>query len=123
MRVVADTNTVVSGLLWDGLPRKVLDTARLGFVQLYTSAPLLAELQDVLTRPKFASRLAAAGVKSSELVLGYAAFAWLVLPSAIPRVILADPDETPCWPAPLPPGPMPLFQATIISSPFRNAKA
>jgi predicted nucleic acid-binding protein len=25
MRVVADTNTVVSGLLWRGAPRKVLD--------------------------------------------------------------------------------------------------
>lgn len=57
MRVVADTNTVVSGLLWHGAPRQVLDVARAGTLELYTSALLLAELADVLQGPKFAQRL------------------------------------------------------------------
>ena len=43
MRVVADTNTIVSGLLWHGPPRRVLDAARSGALHLYTSATLLAE--------------------------------------------------------------------------------
>ena len=30
MRVVADTNTVISGLLWHGAPRQVLEAARAG---------------------------------------------------------------------------------------------
>lgn len=93
MRAVADTNTLVSGLLWQGPPRRVLDAARTGMLQLYTTAVLVAELEDVLQRPKFAQRLSLAGVTSHTLVLGYTALALLVEPAAIPPAILADPDE------------------------------
>lgn len=81
MRVVADTNTVVSGLLWTGAPRKVLDAARTGSIQLFTSAALLAELEDVLGRDKLASRLALINIKPRELVFGYAALATLFYPA------------------------------------------
>lgn len=93
MRVVADTNTLVSGLLWRGNPRQVLDAARAGTLQMYTTAALLAELEEVLQRPKFAQRLALAGVTSHALVFGYAALARLVEPAQIAPVILADPDD------------------------------
>lgn len=81
MRVVADTSTVVSGLLWHGNPWQVLEAARGGILQLYTSAALLAEIAEVLQRPKFAQRLSAANVASHTLVMGYAAFAWLIEPA------------------------------------------
>ena len=93
MRVVADTNTVVSGLLWHGNPRRVLEAARAGALQLYTSAALLAEIEEVLQRPKFAQRLYLAGVASHTLVIGYAALAWLIEPAVIESVIIADPDD------------------------------
>ena len=93
MRVVADTNTLVSGLLWQGNPRRVLDAARAGTLQLYTTAALLAELEEVLQRPKFAQRLALAGVSSRTLVFGYAAFARLLEPAKIVPVIIVDPDD------------------------------
>ena len=48
MRVVLDTNIVVSGLLWHGSPRRVLDVARVGRLIPFTTAELMAELQDVL---------------------------------------------------------------------------
>src|SRR5262245_46307089 len=38
MRAVADTNVVVSGLLWYGPSRQVLDLARSGEIKLFTSA-------------------------------------------------------------------------------------
>jgi predicted nucleic acid-binding protein len=79
MRLVLDTNTVVSGLLWSGPPRQVLDTARVGQVTLFTTLVLLAELDDVLSRSKFATRLHAAGVSAQALVVGYAALATLVV--------------------------------------------
>jgi predicted nucleic acid-binding protein len=41
MRVVADTNIVVSGLMWLGNPRKILDLARVGDIKMFTTAPLL----------------------------------------------------------------------------------
>ena len=93
MRVVADTNTVVSGLLWHGNPRRVLEAARAGTLQLFTSAALLAEIEEVLQRPKFARRLSLAGAASHTLVMGYAALAWLIEPAAIAPVIIADPDD------------------------------
>ena len=42
MRVVADTNVIVSGLLWKGNPRQLLDAARNGTIDLLTSAVLTA---------------------------------------------------------------------------------
>ena len=93
MRVVADTNTVVSGLLWHGPPRQVLDAARAGTLQLYTTAVLLAELDEVLQRPKFAQRLTLAGVTTRTLVLGYAALARLIEPAVIVPVVEEDPDD------------------------------
>jgi putative PIN family toxin of toxin-antitoxin system len=92
-RAVADTNTVVSGLLWRGAPRQVLDAARRGEVLLFISPELLAKLEDVLSRPKFAARLEAAGVTVAELVTGYAALTHLVRLTAIEPVIAEDPDD------------------------------
>jgi len=91
--VVADTNTVVSGLLWHGNPRLVLEAARVGTLQLYTSASLLAEIEEVLQRPKFAQRLSLAKVTSHTLIMGYAALARLIEPAVIEPVIIADPDD------------------------------
>jgi putative PIN family toxin of toxin-antitoxin system len=91
--VVADTNTVVSGLLWHGAPRRLLDAARAGRLDLFTSAALLAELQDTLNRDKFAERLERAGVAPQQLVIGYAALATLVKPASIPLTISVDPDD------------------------------
>jgi len=52
VRAVADTNTVVSALLWTGAPRALLIAARAGKLSLYTSAALLDELSEVLTRAR-----------------------------------------------------------------------
>jgi putative PIN family toxin of toxin-antitoxin system len=93
MRVVADTNTVISGLLWNGLPRAVLERAQSGADELFTSPDLLAELEDVLSRRKLSRRLTLARTSALELVLGYAALARVVHPLAIEPIVLADPDD------------------------------
>jgi uncharacterized protein len=93
MRAVADTNVVISGLLWRGAPRGVLDLARAGRVDLFTSPSLLLELGEVLQRKKFSRRLAAAEVTVEDLVLGYAALATVIRPPSIGRVVEDDPDD------------------------------
>jgi uncharacterized protein len=93
MRVVADTNTVVSGLLWHGPPRNLLDAARAGSLTLFTSVDLLAELEEVLSRPKFHQRLALANVSVEDLALGYGALANIVEPIPLEAVVLVDPDD------------------------------
>jgi putative PIN family toxin of toxin-antitoxin system len=71
----------------------VLDAAREGAIDLYTSVNLLAELEDVLSRDKFAKLLTSVGVTPHDLVLGYAALSSVVVPPTIEPVILADPDD------------------------------
>jgi len=70
-----------------------LDAARDGIIELFTSIALLEELEDVLSREKFAPRLEAAKVTAHELVLGFAALATVVEAELIEPVILADPDD------------------------------
>ena len=94
MRVVADTNVVVSGLFWRGNQRRVMEAARDGLIHLFTSAVLLEELEDVLGRETFAARLRAAGATRRELVSGYAALAALVEPDKIVPTVIEDPTTT-----------------------------
>ena len=94
MRIVADTNTALSGLLWQGTPRRLLDLARERKITLYTSMLLVAELAEVLARDKFAERLGAARVSAIELVQDYERLAETVTPEALPTpVIERDPDD------------------------------
>lgn len=50
MRVLLDTNVLISAILFGGLPRQLLEAALAGDLDLITSQPLLAELETVLTR-------------------------------------------------------------------------
>ena len=93
MRAVADSNVVVSGLLWRGSSRDLLDLARRGDLELFTSPALLLELQDVLHRKKFSRRFELARVGPQELVVGYANLATLVVPTKVDPVVAADPDD------------------------------
>jgi putative PIN family toxin of toxin-antitoxin system len=93
MRVVIDTNTVISGLLWHGAPRTVLDLARAKRIRLYTSPHLLLELDDVLYRPKFAARIALTTQSSDEIVRSFAALCTAVDAPPLPRPAAADPDD------------------------------
>lgn len=93
MRLVLDTNIVASGLLWDGTPARIIDSAQAGAIEIYTSRILLAELTRILKRAKFAKVVAASGLGIEGLVLGYAELALIVDPLPIPPTIIADPDD------------------------------
>lgn len=93
LRAVADTNTVVSGLLYRGSERDLLEAARAGRIALCTSAVLLAELSDVLPRAKFAERIAAAEMSVRRLVRRYARLATRVVPARIGPSVPGDPDD------------------------------
>lgn len=94
MRIVLDTNTLVSGIISSGgPPRRLLDGARTQAFELYSSAILLAELLDVLSRDKFARRLEAAGLTPQDIVVDLRRLVSLVDPADVPRVIPADPDD------------------------------
>lgn len=54
---------------------------------------LLAELLDVLSRGKFAARLAEAGLTPQGIVGELRRMAFLAAPRDVPRVIESDPDD------------------------------
>jgi uncharacterized protein len=93
VRIVADTNTVLSGLLWQGPPRQLIDFARERVITLCTSTALLAELAEVIGRGKFAARVHGAGVAATELVEDYARLAEIVVPAALSGPVSRDPDD------------------------------
>lgn len=62
MRIVLDTNLLVSGVISTGIPRTLANAAKSGVFELCTSEVLLAELLDVIGRSKFAARLSQAGL-------------------------------------------------------------
>jgi len=92
MRLVLDTNVVVSALLWKGTPRLLLRTSGAERVDLFTSDKLLAELADVLSRNKLKKRIVGLGISSTELLDTYARQAAIVEPTDLPR-IAPDPDD------------------------------
>jgi putative PIN family toxin of toxin-antitoxin system len=87
VRVLLDTNVLISGILFRGLPRSLLERAIRGELDLVTSPVLLDELERVLTDalgvPPELARLA-----RSELE----ALAEVVVPNDVPSVS-RDPDD------------------------------
>lgn len=93
MRLVLDTNIVVSGLIWGGVPRRLLELGRDGSVHLFTSVPLLDELADVLSREKFAELLASRGITPDFLMQRYGLLAQVVRPQRLAGTIARDADN------------------------------
>ena len=93
VHLVLDTNIVVSGFVWGGVPRQLLDLGRDDHVTLFTSSVLLDELADVLGRGKFAAMLASREITPAFLMQRYGMLAKLVKPHAIERTVPADADD------------------------------
>lgn len=83
MRLVLDTNTVISGLLWDKTPSLLIDAALQGRIEIFTSQALLLELEDVLPRRKLARRVSASGLSIAELTARFALLAQIIVPADI----------------------------------------
>lgn len=70
MRIVLDTNCVVSAFFWRGSAYTILELARAGRIKIYTSDALAAELLSALAKPKFAVPLRRAKRSAVKLVFG-----------------------------------------------------
>ena len=93
MRVTADTNTIVSGSLWHGNPRRILEAAHSGTIELFTSLKLIAELEEVLGRGKFAAIISKAESSPREIVRNYRLVATVINAEPVDPVVIRDPDD------------------------------
>ncbi|MGH8235617.1 MAG: putative toxin-antitoxin system toxin component, PIN family [Steroidobacteraceae bacterium] len=93
MRIVLDTNVVMSALLWRGPPYRLLEAIRQrSRLQLYSSPALLEELADVLTRPAATKQLSTIGKAARDVLPDYIVAIELVEPTELPRIV-RDPDD------------------------------
>jgi putative PIN family toxin of toxin-antitoxin system len=93
MRLVIDTNVLVSAFLWNGTPSRLIDLASDTEIQLFTSGALLDELAEVLHRKKLAKQVQATGFTATQLVNQYRRLAYRVTARELPRQISRDPDD------------------------------
>ncbi len=68
LRVVLNTNVLISAILFGGKPRQILEKAISGEIQLCISESVLEELKGVLRRPKFSYSPEAVQVILAELI-------------------------------------------------------
>jgi putative PIN family toxin of toxin-antitoxin system len=94
VRVVVDTNVLVSGLLGaSGPPWQVVMAVAAGRLRLVVCADILAEYHDVLTRPRLRLR----PDRSAELIKLIEQTAdWVAIPAFAGVPPLPDPDDWPC---------------------------
>ena len=89
LKVVLDTNVLISAILFGGKPRQILQNAIRGEIRLCLSEPILEELSGVLRRSKFDYSPEMIQFILTEL-MGIADF---VNPSETIDVVLEDPDD------------------------------
>ena len=89
LRVVLDTNVLISAILFGGKPRQILEKAIRGEIRLCVSGPILEELKGVLQRSKFDYSPEMIQVILTELTSA----AHFVNPSKTLDVVLEDPED------------------------------
>ena len=93
MRAVIDTNVLLSALLWRGLPHLLLEQVRNGSVTLISSPALLAELADVIARPKFDVMLARSSTSRAQTLAQVRQLAEVLDPPPLAQPVCRDPDD------------------------------
>jgi putative PIN family toxin of toxin-antitoxin system len=95
VRVVVDTNVFVSGLINPrGAPGAVVDAVIEGRITPVFGSETLAELQDVLARPRLQRFLSRAAIRPEALLARLALIADLVTPGTVAEHI-RDPKDAP----------------------------
>lgn len=88
LRAVLDTNVLISGLLWPGIPHRCLLAAQARLYEAVTSDPILEEL-----RAKLVEKFGNTPEEADEAVSGVARFATKVAVSGRGGWIPADRDD------------------------------
>ena len=89
MKIVLDTNVLISAIVFGGKPRKILESVIRGELTLFLSEDILDELKAVLQRPKFGFPSEVIRIILAELhTIGA-----IVTPSKRISAIQEDPDD------------------------------
>jgi uncharacterized protein len=94
LRIVLDTNIVISGFLWGGTPRRLLQLIlQDDSIAVFTSTVLIAELRQSLSYPKLARRVSSLDLDAESLIDHYLAFSNAIPVLPTPGLVPRDPDD------------------------------
>ncbi|MBM3887828.1 MAG: putative toxin-antitoxin system toxin component, PIN family [Verrucomicrobia bacterium] len=94
MKLVVDTNLLLSGTLWRGSPARLLNAVLSAPGTLCLSAEIILEFGEVLGRKEFAARLASQGTTVSDVMQRYQRLGRRILPAQLSDVpSLRDPKD------------------------------
>lgn len=93
VRVILDINIVLSGLFWHGPPHTLLNCVRDGMLTLVSSPALLAELAEVIERPKFDAILEQSNTSRERSLIEIQALAEVITAGPLPVPVCRDADD------------------------------
>jgi putative PIN family toxin of toxin-antitoxin system len=93
VRIVIDTNVLLSAFLWGGTPQRLIEAVRSNAAELVISQALLDEFARVIARPKFAAILARTSRTPPSLMVHLRTLAEVVNAPALPQPVCRDPKD------------------------------
>jgi putative PIN family toxin of toxin-antitoxin system len=90
VRIVIDTNVLLSAFLWGGTPQRLLERVRSNTVDLVISPELLEEFATVIARAQFAAILARTTRKPAGILEQLRAFAQVVAAPPLSQPVCRD---------------------------------
>jgi putative PIN family toxin of toxin-antitoxin system len=93
MKLVVDTNVLVSAFLWQGNPGRLIELAAEKEIQLFTNRALLDELAATLVKKKLAKPVVATGLTVEQMLRNHRRLATLVTTRQLAQLVSRDPDD------------------------------
>lgn len=93
MRLVIDTNVLVSALLWQGTPGRLIELAAENEIALFTSRALIDELAATLGKKKLARSVLATGLTADQMLRNYRRLATVVTTGRLAQQVSRDIDD------------------------------
>ncbi len=93
IKAIADTNVMVSALLWQGKPHKLINLAEEKQIALYVTIEMLEELEGVLQREKFKNRIEFLSTSVEQLMFLVKLLVKIIDIKEVVSYVEADPDD------------------------------
>ena len=93
VRAVVAPNALLSGLFWRGKPHAVVEQVRAGALSLISSPGLLAELAEVMNRPKFQAIMVRSNTDPERMLSELWRLAEIIDPPTLPAPVSRDPAD------------------------------
>ena len=93
LQTVMDTNVLISGILWRGVPFQLLRWAEERHLRIYTSLEILAEVYRVLHYPKFQQYIDNQQASPGELFAKIASLCTVVQVDQVVKGVCSDADD------------------------------